>query len=74
MHTSYNTLNIAKKTHTANYKKAHRQPELMPFPYSNWKIIMLNCSDVARIRGKHQPYEAVYFLFVVQWLPSHETR
>jgi hypothetical protein len=75
MHTSYtNTLSIANKTHTANSNQAHRQPKLMPFPYSNWKIIMLNCSDVATTGGKHQLSEAADFLLLVQWLLSHETR
>jgi len=75
MHTSYtNTLSNANRTHTANSNQAHRQPELMPFPYNKWKIIMLSCSDVARIWGKHELPEAADFLFLVHWLLSHETR
>jgi hypothetical protein len=46
----------------------------MPFTYNNWKIIMLHCSDMARIWGKHQLSEAADFLFLVHWLLSHETR
>jgi hypothetical protein len=75
MHTSYtNRLSSANKNHTANSNQAHRQPQLMPFTYNNWKMIMLHCSDVARIWGKHQLSEAADFLFLVHWLLSHETR
>jgi len=64
MHTSYTKmLSIANRTYTANSNQAHRQPELMSFTYNNWKIIMLHCSDVARIRGKHKLSEAADFLF-----------